>query len=250
MLHQPSKPIRRDLGVQGAFWRPIDRTLTSPSPTSNSHMTVGSVSTGVLHSEGVRYHQTGRAPVIPLPPPDPAHFRRAGYLGTPGRTRTSSLRIRSPSRHNPLTSGYTQEPSRSKGFKYSTVRTALHQFSIKRVLSASWRASRRSRSLTSPASTSAGATQRRSDSTPYPNWSPIRTTVPCGVPSTLRSSNTRRTAWSFSCGIYRRVVGFPGAISCCHNSHLFTLESHQKSQGEPDTQPAGALTTGDRCRLP
>jgi hypothetical protein len=57
-----------------------------------------------------------------------------GYLGTPGRTRTSSLRIRSPFRHNPLTGRYTHEPSRSKGFEYSPVRTTLHQFSMKRVL--------------------------------------------------------------------------------------------------------------------
>ena len=49
-----------------------------------------------------------------------------GYLGTPGRTRTSSLRIRSPSRHNPLTEGYTQEPRHSKGFECSTVCSTLH----------------------------------------------------------------------------------------------------------------------------
>ena len=61
-----------------------------------------------------------------------------GYLGTPGRTRTSSLRIRSPSRHNPLTGGNTHEPRRKTGFECSPVCSTLHQFSMKRVLSASW----------------------------------------------------------------------------------------------------------------
>jgi hypothetical protein len=85
-----------------------------------------------------------------------------GYLGTPGRTRTSSLRIRSPSRHNPLTRGYTREPSRSKGFECSTVCTTLHWFSMKRVLSASWDTHTASTSATVPTSRNANFSDRRS----------------------------------------------------------------------------------------
>src|ERR1039458_10392317 len=44
------------------------RILTSGNPTNSSHMRVGSVSTGALRSEGVKYRQIGRAPALLLGP--------------------------------------------------------------------------------------------------------------------------------------------------------------------------------------
>ncbi|CCI51474.1 hypothetical protein BN13_1060002 [Nostocoides jenkinsii Ben 74] len=68
------------------------------------------------------------------------------------------------------------------------------------------------RPSSTPSSMSACLTQVRSDSTPQPIWSATRWTVPCVVPSSLRSCRTSRTALAFSSGEYRRVVGFPDVL--------------------------------------
>lgn len=63
-----------------------------------------------------------------------------------------------------------------------------------------------------PSSMSACLTHVRNDSTPQPIWSATRWTVPCEVPSSLRSCRTSRTALAFSSGEYRRFVGFPAVL--------------------------------------
>jgi hypothetical protein len=133
------------------------------------------------------------------------------------------------------TRGNAQEHRRSKGFDYSPVCTTLHQFSMKRVLSASWRASTHSQSLTSPASPTARAnrdvaTQCR---TPTGLRSSPRCLGSCRVPYKPKNGTNSQIILLFAIPTSRR---FPWCDFLCHDPHFPTLVSLQKTQGEPKSR--------------